>query len=118
VVGDTETAISSYYTTNNFGYPTGGVQDSLQGPNRWTRLTRVEPDFVQTGEMTCTVLGYEFAQAAAEPETSYTFAPNTGKIDMREQRRHILLKFESNVINGHYEAGKILIHTELGDNRS
>jgi hypothetical protein len=118
VVGDTESAIRSYYTTQNFGYPTGGVQDSPQGPNRWTRLTRVEPDFVQTEDMTVTVIGYEFAQATSEPETSYTFTPNTGKIDMREQRRHIFLKFESNVVDGDYEAGKVLIHTELGDNRS
>jgi hypothetical protein len=118
VVGDVESAIQSYYVTQNFGYLTGGVQDSPQGPNRWTRLTRVEPDFVQVGDMTCTVIGYEFAQAPAEPETSYNFGVTTGKIDMREQRRHILLKFESNTLDGFYEAGKVIIHTELGDNRS
>lgn len=118
IVGDVESAIQSYYTTQNFGYVTGGVQDSPQGPNRWTRLTRVEPDFIQTGDMTCSVLGYEFAQAPAEPETSYNFTASTGKIDMREQRRHILLKFESNTLDGFYEAGKVIIHTELGDNRS
>jgi hypothetical protein len=117
-VGDVEAAIPSYYVTQNFGYLTGGVQDSQQGPNRWTRLTRVEPDFVQEGDMTCSVLGYEFAQAPAEPETSYNFTASTGKIDMRVQRRHILLKFESNTLNGSYEAGKVIIHTELGDNRS
>jgi hypothetical protein len=118
VVGDVESAIQSYYVTQNFGYLTGGVQESVQGPNRWTRLTRVEPDFVQVGDMTCTVIGYEFAQAPAEPETSYNFGVTTGKIDMREQRRHILLKFESNTLDGFYEAGKVIIHTELGDNRS
>jgi hypothetical protein len=117
-VGDVESAIQSYYTTQNFGYLTGGVQDSPQGPNRWTRLTRVEPDFIQTGDMTVSVLGYEFAQSPAEPETSYNYSASTGKIDMREQRRHILLKFESNTLDGFYEAGKVIIHTELGDNRS
>ena len=118
VVGDTELAIKSYYTTQNFGLPTGGVADSQQGSNRWTRLTRVEPDFIQQGDMTCTVLGYEFAQTTGEPEVSYTFSPTTGKIDTRDQRRHILLKFESNVLDGFYEAGKVIIHTESGDNRS
>jgi hypothetical protein len=113
-----EFAIQSYYTTQNFGYLTGGVQDSPQGPNRWTRLTRLEPDFIQTGDMTVSVLGYEFAQSPAEPETSYNYSASTGKIDMREQRRHILLKFESNTLDGFYEAGKVIIHTELGDNRS
>lgn len=118
VSGDTETAIQSYFVTQNFGYPTGGVGDSQQGANRWTRLTRVEPDFIQTGDMTCTVQGSEFAQSPAEPETMYTFSPTTGKIDMREQRRHVLLKFESNTLDGFYEAGKIIVHTEPGDNRS
>lgn len=117
-VGDTETAIRSYYTTQNFGYLTGGVADSVQGPNRWTRLTRIEPDFIQSGDMTVSVLGYEFAQAPPEPETLYNFSESTGKVDMREQRRHILLKFESNTLGGSYEAGKVIIHTELGDNRS
>ena len=118
VVGDTEFAIQSYYTTQNFGLPTGGIADAPQGANRWTRLTRVEPDFIQQEEMTMSVLGYEFAQAPAEPEVPYIFSPNTGKIDTREQQRHILLKFESNILNGFYEAGKVIIHTEPGDNRS
>jgi len=118
VLGDNENAIESYFTTQNFGYPTGGVGDSPQGVSKWTRLTRVEPDFIQTGDMTVSVIGYEFAQAPMEPITSYTFTSSTGKVDMREQRRHILLKFESNVLNGFYEAGKVIIHTEPGDNRS
>lgn len=117
VVGDNETAIYSSFTTQNFGLPTGGVGDSQNGANRWTRVTRVEPDFLQVGDMECAVLGYEYAQSAPEPETSYSFSPEDGKIDMREQRRHVLLRFESNVLNGYYEAGKVIIHTEPGDNR-
>lgn len=118
IVGDVESAIQSYFTTPDFGYPTGGVADSPQGLSRWTRLTRVEPDFIQEGNMTMSLIGYEFAQGAAEVETSYTFAPTDGKIDIRGQRRHILLKFESNEVDGFYEAGKIIVHTEPGDNRS
>ena len=118
VVGDVEEAICSFYTTQNFGYPTGGVGDNMQGLNRWSRLIRVEPDFLQSGDMSVSVLGYEFAQSPAEPETRYNFSEGTGKIDMREQRRHILLKFESNQLNGNYEAGKVIVHVEPGDNRS
>ena len=118
VIGDVESAICSSYTTQNFGYPTGGVGDSPQGISRWTRLTRVEPDFIQKGDMTCSVIGYEFAQSPVEPVTNYTFTPSDGKIDMREQRRHVMLKFESNTLNGFFEAGKVIIHTEPGDNRS
>lgn len=118
IIGDVESAIQSYFTTPDFGYPTGGVADSPQGLSSWTNLTRVEPDFIQTGDMTLSVLGYEFAQSPPEPETSYTFAPTYGKIDVRGQRRHILLKFESNVVDGSYETGKIIVHAEPGDNRS
>lgn len=118
IVGDNETAICSFYTTQNFGFPTGGVSESAQGLSRYTRLTRVEPDFVQEGSMTCSVVGKEFAQGAMDPETAYVFTPDDGKIDMREQRRHVALKFESNTLNGFFEAGKVIIHTEPGDNRS
>lgn len=119
IVGDNQTAIRSSFTTSNFGYPTGGVQDSPQGVNNWTRLTRVEPDFVQTGDMSLQVLGYEFASAAADATgTIYPFTATDGKVDMREQHRYILLKFESNVVGGTYEMGKIIVHTELGDLRS
>lgn len=118
IVGDEETAIRSYYTTQNFGYPTGLVADSQQGINNWARLTRVEPDFIQTGDMTCTVIGYEFAQSTPEPTESYPFSPTTGYVDMRQQQRHIMLQFESNTLGGDYEAGKVLVHLEPGDNRS
>lgn len=118
IIGDNELAIPSSFTTQNFGYVTGGVGDSPQGISRWARLTRVEPDFIQQGDMTVTVIGYEFAQAPPEPTASYGFTSSTGKVDMREQRRHIMLKFESNILDGFYEAGKVIVHMEPGDNRS
>lgn len=68
--------------------------------------------------MTVTVVGNEFAQAPTDPETSYNFTATTEKIDMREQHRQIQLKFESNVAGGHYEMGRVILHTEPGDVRS
>ena len=118
IIGDVEEAIESYYVTQNFGLSTGGVGDSIQGSNRWTRLARVEPDFVQSENMTISVIGYEFAQSAPTISEEKEFSPSTGKIDLREQKRHIALKFKSNTLNGSFEAGRIIIHTEPGDNRS
>ena len=119
VNGNNQVAIQSYFETSDFGLPTGGpTGESLQGQNRWTRLTRVEPDFIQIGDMTMTVTGYEFAQGDYKSSTPYTFSPNTAKIDLREQRREIRLRFESNVQGGHYEMGKVLLHLEAGDVRS
>jgi hypothetical protein len=48
----------------------------------------------------------------------YVFDNTTLKIDMREQRRELRLKFESNTFNGDYYMGKILISAEMGDERS
>ena len=119
VVGDNQDAIQSYFTTADFGMPSGGPQPSqAQGINRWTRLTRVEPDFIMEGEMSVTVIGNEFAQAPSDVQTGYNFDSSTGKIDMREQHRQIQLKFESNTAGGHYEMGRVILHTEPGDVRS
>jgi len=118
IIGDVEIGIYSSYTTQNFGLPTGGVADSQQGSNRWTRLTRVEPDFVQGGYMTCEVLTNEFAHSTTVTSDAHIFTYQTEKIDLREQGRHIRLRFTNNTLNGNFEAGKVLVHTEPGDNRS
>lgn len=112
-------AIQAYAESNDFGLPTGGTQiGGQQGLNRWTRLTRVEPDFIQEGEIIMSVIGREFAQAADTTSINFPFTKNTGKIDTRVQYRSIRLRFESNALGGHFEAGKILLHTEPGDIRS
>jgi hypothetical protein len=114
-----EVAIRSYIETADFGYPTGGADgEKPVGQDYWTRLTRVEPDLVQTGEMTLSVIGSEFANDQTPKTTSYEFSPDTAKIDMREQRRMIRLGFESNTAGGFFEMGRIIVHTEPGDIRS
>ena len=119
VIGNQQTAIQSYFETSDFGLPTGGpVSERLQGINRWTRCTRIEPDFLQVGDMTVWVTGVEFAHGDYKISSPFIFSPNQGKIDMREQRREIRLRFESNVQGGHYEMGKVLLHLEAGDVRS
>ncbi len=119
VIGEAVSAIESSFTTADFGYPTGGAkQNDITGLNRWTRLIRIEPDFLQTGDMSVVVAGREFANAPETESTPYIFTPETVKIDMREQRREIVLKFTSNTTGGHYEMGRVILHTEPGDVRS
>lgn len=114
-----EVAIQSYVETSDFGFPTGGATgEQPSGQDYFTRLIRVEPDFVQTGDMTLSVIGNEFAQDGAPKTTSYTFGATATKVDMREQRRMIRLKFESNEVDGFYEMGRVILHTEPGDIRS
>jgi hypothetical protein len=119
IVGEQVSAIESYFTTLDFGIPTGGLDpNARQGENRWTRVTRVEPDFVQVGDMTVEVIGQEFANSPEVTHGPYVFSPETEKVDIRVQSRHVRLKFKSNVKDGYYELGRTLIHTEPGDNRS
>jgi len=115
-----ESAINSFFMTSDFGYPTGGAgqQNNIHGLNRWTRLIRIEPDFLQVGDMTVEVIGREFAQEEDLISEPFTFTPQTGKIDMREQRRQIRLQFTSNTLNGDFEMGRVILHTEPGDTRS
>lgn len=119
VDGSVVSPIQSYFTTADFGYPTGGAQPNQpQGLNRWTRVVRVEPDFVQEGQMTMTVLGKEFANIVETSSVSYNFAQDTGKIDTRDMVREAKLRFESNTVGGHYEMGRVILHLEPGDVRS
>jgi hypothetical protein len=118
VTGALSVAIESYFETNDLGLVSGGPsQPSPVGENKWLRLERVEPDFVQSGDMELYVTGRSFAQSQDVTSSAYTFSPNTGKVDMREQRRELRLKFVSNVAGGNYQVGKILLDADFGDVR-
>jgi hypothetical protein len=80
-------------------------------------LRRVEPDFVQNGDMNLEILGRKFARGDTTNTGPFVFSQDTGKIDMRVEQRELSLKFESNTIDGNYELGRILITAEYGDER-
>ena len=112
-------AIQSYFETYSVG-TLGGLVGTQQQPgdNLWTRIERIEPDFVQVGDMTVVVTGEGYADDVAVDSAPYTFSPNTLKIDMREQRREMRLRFESNTYNGTYQTGRVLLSLTTGDVRS
>jgi hypothetical protein len=116
--GQNVRSIPSSFETNDLSWLGGGPsQPTADGQNRWIRLERIEPDFLQEGEMTCIVTGRPFAQGEDKESGPYVFGPNTGKIDMREQRRELRLKFISDVAGGNYQLGKLLLDAEIGDVR-
>ena len=118
VSGALSVAIESYFETNDLGLVSGGPsQPSPVGENKWLRLERVEPDFIQSGDMELYVTGRPFAQSQDVTSSAYTFTPTTGKVDMREQRRELRLKFVSNVTGGNYQVGKIILDADFGDVR-
>jgi hypothetical protein len=116
--GTNVTAIESYFETNDLGWVSGGPsQPTMEGANRWLRLERVEPDFIQEGDMSLIVTGRPYAQSEDVESDPYTFAPNTNKIDMKEQRRELRLKFVSNVADGDYQLGRVILSADIGDVR-
>ena len=118
IKGSTPLAIESYFETNDLGWVSGGPsQPSMIGENRWIHIDRVEPDFIQSGEMELYVTGPPYADEADYTSGPYVFQPNTGKIDLREQRRELRLKIRSNTLGGDYQTGKIIVNADIGDQR-
>jgi hypothetical protein len=113
-----ETAVTSSFTTCDISW-VGGTpsQDTSEGANRRMHIRRIEPDFVQSGEINLNILGRKFAQGTAEASGPFTFDSETGKIDLRVEHREIRLNFVSNDIDGNYEMGRLLITAEYGDER-
>ena len=87
------------------------------GDNFWMHIDRVEPDFVQSGDMSVYIVGRPYAQAPDQLSVEYKFSPTTHKVDMREQRRELRLKFVSNVQGGDYQLGVLLLSVTFGDTR-
>lgn len=111
-------AIECYVETSDLGWVAGGPsQPSPIGENRWLHLERLEPDFIQSGDMELYVTGRSYAQGDDKTTGPYTFEPNTTKIDLREQRRELRLKFVSNVAGGTFQMGKIIVNADFGDVR-
>jgi hypothetical protein len=111
-------AIESYFETSDLGFVAGGPsQPTMVGENKWIRVDRIEPDFIQSGDMTVQVTGRPFAQSQDVTSDPYTFSPNNGKVDMREQRRELRLRFVSNTQGGNYQMGRVIIDAEFGDTR-
>ena len=111
-------AIESYFETNVIGARAGLVGAVEQpGDNVWTRCERIEPDFVQVGDMEVVVTGKSYADGTDDPSEPYVFEPDTLKIDMKEQRREMRLRFKSNTQNGDYFMGRTLLSLDTGDVR-
>ena len=118
IQGTNVDAVNSYFETNSIGWVRGGPgQATVTGPNKWIRLERIEPDFVQSGNMNVVITGKGYAEDTDITSAPYSFSPTTLKIDMKEQRREMRLNFSSNVAGGNYYMGNVLLSADLGDER-
>lgn len=102
--------IRSYFQTGEISMLTGN-----QPQDASLRVGRIEPDFVQAGDLTVRVAGRDNAQAA-EVDSEPVVIPDTVTeprdqgVPLKEVRRLMSFKFESNTVGGHYEMGNTLAH--------
>jgi hypothetical protein len=118
IQGSLPIAIESYFETSDLGLVAGGPsQPEMVGMNKWLRLERVEPDFIQSGDLELYITGRPYAQADDETSQAYVFTSSTHKIDMKEQRRELRIKVVSNTLGGDYQLGRMLLNASTGDVR-
>jgi hypothetical protein len=113
--GQTINPIRSYFETADLSSVAGGK-------NEYTRITRIEPDFVQNGAMTVQVTGRANARAPEIYSSIFTFVDPDDVIEpyqeivmLKEQRRELRVRFESNAVYGDYQMGQIIGHVSSGD---
>lgn len=109
-------AIRSFFETHEFNLlATGETTKSIS-------LARIEPDFVQSGAMTCTVRGRQNAKApitevAAKPFPDVPASGDEETLKFKNIKRLMAFQFESNVQGGDYEYGNTYAHIEPADDR-
>lgn len=106
--------IQSYFETADISMP------AQTQTSRATQVVMLEPDFVQSGPLTVQVIGRANARAPEvygpvntivdEPQT-----PQEQVVFLKEQRRELRFRFESNCIGGDYQMGLVLAHVQPGD---
>lgn len=101
-------------------FETADLSRLVQGQNEYLRITTIEPDFVQSGPMTVQVTGRANARAPEVYSTIFTFpetasAPYEQIVMLKEQRRELRVRFESNAVYGDYQMGQIIGHVDTGD---
>lgn len=118
VDGTRVNAIQSYFECGSLWLATDDGQK-----NNSLYLDYIEPDFVQTGDMTVQVIGsYSNSRAPDVASTPLPFPDTATTADeqvvyVREQRRQLRLRFESNVQGGDYQMGDTILQVRVGDNR-
>lgn len=104
-----------------FEIPIFDLFESDPKNNRLIRTRRIEPNFLQNGNMTVTVKNRMFASDTTIngkliESGPYTFDLNTQKVDdINSQGRLVSIVFRSNEIEGAYKMGKTLLCFDIGD---
>ena len=101
-------------------FETADLSSLAQGQDGYLRISTIEPDFVQSGPMTVQITGRANARAPEVVSSQFTFPESAQQpyeqiVVLKEQRRELRVRFESNALYGDYQAGQIIGHIEQGD---
>jgi hypothetical protein len=101
-------------------FETADLSTLPQGVDRYLRITQIEPDFVQVGDMTVEITGRANARAPEVTSSTVTFPASATQpyeqiVMLKEQRRELRVKFTSNALYGDYQMGQIIGHLDGGD---
>jgi hypothetical protein len=116
--GSNTLAVQSYFETNAIF-----LGESQQPSNKSIYVDYIEPDFVQSGNMTVQVLGSMSNARApdnASTPVSFTATATTTEeqiVKLGQQRRQLRFRFESNVAGGDYQMGDVIAQVRPGDGR-
>ena len=116
--GSSVQPIRSYFETGDIT-----LINAEQAADKSLRVERVEPDFVQAGDMTMTVKGEANVKAPTINSVTKTFPAGTQSADQQTVtlkdgvRRIMRFNFESNTSGGNYESGECIGHLEPNDGR-
>ena len=115
-------AVDSYYETGEIGLPFGTQGADPGGSKQSLVSNMLEPDFLQTGDMTVIVKSRWSARSQEHTSAPYNFVatPTTAAtelVKLRETGRFMRFRFGSNVQGGNYQSGKIMGHFQGGDAR-
>lgn len=117
VNGSTILAVPSHFETADISMLTSG-----EPQDKSLRISRLEQDFVQVGNMTLTVTGKANARAPEQSSSIHTFTATAATVDeqtikLKDVRRLMKFKFASNVVSGDYQMGQCIGHIEPADSR-
>jgi hypothetical protein len=106
--------IPSFFETADISMPV------MSQTSRALQVLMLEPDFVQSGDMTVEVRGRANARAPEVNGPAKTFVetpqtPQEQVVYFKEQRRELRFRFTSNCVGGNYQMGLVLAHLQPGD---
>jgi hypothetical protein len=101
-------------------FETADLSSLVQGADSRLRVDVVEPDFIQSGPMTMQVMGRANARAPEQASAMFTFqdtaaSPRDQLLLLKETRRELRFRFQSNAVGGDYQMGQVIGHVGPGD---